>query len=145
MILYLLNCQLKSFNSYLTSPCIVSTPHKSQMIPNCYNEYYISSSSIQLAPYEYCVVNNQKHFTLQLDFPRPSVFDLDTDDSNLSFQFSIENTSTKRYRKIFGITTSQLHININFFNGQSTSPFPLPIFYNLKPADKLDGCENMLL
>ena len=68
------------FKSQLTSPYLLSTPYKYQLNPNRYNYLYIPNASKQLAPADYCNIINQKIFTLQMKFLRPSVFDLHTGD-----------------------------------------------------------------
>ena len=54
--------------------------------PYWYTEYHIWYISKQLASYENWFSNDQKSFTLQRNFLRLSVFDLQTDDLNQFFQ-----------------------------------------------------------
>ena len=74
------------FKAQLTSLYMVSTPHKLQLNPNRFIDHHISYASEQLAPSEYWTANYHKIFTLQMNFLRPSVFHLQTDDSNPNFQ-----------------------------------------------------------
>ena len=64
---------------------MVATPYKYQLNPNHFIGLYICCASNQLASYEYWTKNIPKIFTLQMNFPRPYVFDLPTDDSNPNF------------------------------------------------------------
>ena len=68
------------FKSQSTSPYMLSTPYKYQLNPSWYNYLYILNASKQLAHADYCIIFNQKIFTLQMNFLRPSVFDLHTGD-----------------------------------------------------------------
>ena len=75
------------FEPQLTSLYTVSTPFNFQLNSNrrMINNY-ISYASNKLSPYEYWTSNNQKNFTVQMNFLRQSVFDLHTDDSKQNFQ-----------------------------------------------------------
>ena len=63
----------------LTPLYMASTQYKLLLNPSRYNYHNISYTSEHLAPHGCWSANNQKVFTLQMNFLRPSVFDLRTD------------------------------------------------------------------
>ena len=70
---------------------MVSTPYKFQFNPNRYNGLSIWYANEQLAPFKSWTSNNQKTFTLRMNFLRPSEFDFYTDDSNSVFNMCTKN------------------------------------------------------
>ena len=58
---------------------MVSTSHKFHPNPTQYKKQYVLHAFKKIGPFEYWAPNNQKTFTLQMNFLRPSVFDLEID------------------------------------------------------------------
>ena len=118
---------------------MVSTPYKTQLNPNRYNDDYILNSSQQLAPYEYWTANIQKRFTLQLIFLRPSVFDTTFYDYlNPKFESVIKEVSIKRHINLFGMTFLLHSQKSSYFKVKNSLQF----FYILKSAFKIGSLRN---
>ena len=110
-----LTAQLSSekfpFKRQLTSLYVVSTPCKFQLNPNRSKNQHIFYASEEIAPFGYWTANNQKVFTLQMNFLRASVFDLHTDYSKTNFQ-SVKKKGPSSFFQTFSsfkIESSPLH------------------------------------
>ena len=80
------------FQSQMFSLNMVSTSYRIQFSPIRYKGQYNLYASQQLVPCVIKTTDNQKFFILQMNFLRPSVFDLYTDVSKPNFQ-SVNKTS----------------------------------------------------
>ena len=80
-----------------------------------------------MGPYQYWLDNGVKIFSLQLNFLRPSIYDLKTDESDPSF-LSLAQKATQTYTKFLQYTKPQNHVFVNYKN---TSKFTMTSMYTL--------------
>ena len=95
------------------------------------------------APSEFWTVNNYKTFILQMNFLRPTVFQLQTDDSNPIFQSENKNVSIMRHTNFFReYLPLNLTKNFIFQNRNFASPFSFHLLYQLEIAWTIGALRN---
>ena len=88
-------------------------------------DFFTSIASKIKAPYQYCLDNGVKIFSLQFNFLRPSIYDLKTDESDPSFlSESQKATLHQTYTKFLQHTKPNNYI---FANYKYTSPYTMTI------------------
>ena len=95
-------------------------------------DIFTSIASKIMGPHQYWLDNGVKIFSLQLNFVRPSIYDLKTDESDPSFlsisQKSQKATHHQTYTEFLQYTKPQNHIFVNY---KYTSPFTMTNMYTL--------------
>ena len=134
------------FFSELTSLYMISTPYNSQPNLNLYNGQFISYTSQQLAPYEYCTANFQINFTLQMTFLRPTPIDLHTDDSNPNLQHVIKKRVHRETYKSFCDKNILNFLKTSYFSKENSHHhFHFICFISRNLIIQMARCEIMIL
>ena len=78
-------------------------------------DFFTSTASKILGSYQYWLDNGVKIFSLQFNFLRPSTYDLETDESDLSFLSVSQNaTHHQTYTKFLQYTKPKNYIFANY-------------------------------
>ena len=92
-------------------------------------DFFTSTASKIMAPYQYWFDNGVKIFSLQFNVLRPSIYDLKTDENDPSFLSNAQKaTHHFTYTRILQNTKPQKYI---FANYKYTSPFTMTNFYTI--------------
>ena len=130
------------FESQPTSLYMVSTPHKFQLIPNCYIDQYRLCASKYLALYGCRTASVQKIFFLQMIFLKHSVFDLHIDDSNPNFQSVNKKRVHHETYKHFWQNHPPNFTKKSFSKKKFHLSIFVHLFYNLINAYTIDSLRN---
>ena len=116
------------FKAQLTSLYMHPTDYSFRLYDN--NQDFFTSIALKmLGPYQYWHDNGVKIFSLQLNFLRPSLYDLKTDESDPSFlSVSQKATHYQTYTKFLQHTKPKNYIFVNY---KYTSPFTMTNLYTL--------------
>ena len=91
--------------------------------------FFTSIASKIMGPYQYWLDNGVKIFSLQFNFLRPSIYDLNTDESDPSFlSVSQKTTHHQTYTKFLQHTKPKNYIFVKY---KCTSPFTMTNTYTL--------------
>ena len=107
------------FQSLLTSLYMIPTKYKF-IIREFKKDYHTSIASKLITPYDWWLSNKVKSFSLQYIFPRPSLYDLRTEESDINFLPNQIKKSHVSYQKFLQYKEPK---NYLFFNPKYTSPF----------------------
>ena len=109
-----------TFQSLLTSLYMIPTKYKF-IIREFKNEYHTSIASKLFTPYDWWLNNKVKIFSLQYIFPRPSPYDLRTEENDANFlPYQIKKAHHITYQKFLQYKEPE---NSIFFNSKKTSLF----------------------
>ena len=110
------------FKAQLTSLYMHPTDYSFRLYDK--NQDFFTSIAFKImGPYQYWLDNGVKIFSLQFNFLRPSIYDLNTDESDPSFlSISQKATHHQTYTKFLQYTKPQNHIFVNY---KYTSPFTM--------------------
>ena len=130
------------FKAQLTSLYIHPTDYSFRLYDKN-QDFFTSIGSKTMGPYQYWLDNGVKIFSLQFNFLRPSIYDLKTDESDLSFlSISQKATHHQTYTKFLQYTKPQNHIFVNYKN---TSPFTMNNMYTLYTSRPLIVPQKYLI
>ena len=99
-----------TFEAQLTSPYMYPTDYKIRLYEK-YRNFFTSIASIKMSPCQTSLDNGVKNFSLQLNFLRPSIYDLKTDESDPSFLSVSQKASHRQtYTKLLQHTNPKNYI-----------------------------------
>ena len=110
------------FQSHLPSLYMIPTKYKF-IIREFKNDYHTSVASKLITPYDWWLSNNFKIFSLQYNFPRPSPYDLRTEENDANFPpYQIKKSHHVSYQKVlqykepdkFFVLQSEIHVTLHF-------------------------------
>ena len=119
-LILILSSRQFTFQCHLTSLYMIPTKYKFIM-REFKNDYHTSIASNLITPYDWCLNNKVKIFSLQYNFLRPSPYDLRTEENAANFlPYQIKKAHHVTYQKFLQYKEPE---NYLFFNSKYTSAF----------------------
>ena len=130
-----------TFKSQLTSLYMHPTDYTFKLYDKN-QDFFTSNASKTLTPYHHWLENNVKNFSLQFNVPRPSIYDLKTDEDDPSFLSSSQKATHHIIYTTF--LKHQKPKNYIFVKYKYTSPYTMTHLYTIDQSRVIYGLFTKL-